>query len=65
MAIEKDHQRDVGGIFLSADVPGPTFRGPIPFDELKTLSEQSDFVRLSKSIVYGMNVRADGTRSAA
>jgi hypothetical protein len=39
-------KRDVGGVFRSADVPGPVFRAPIPYKELESVTQNEGFAKL-------------------
>jgi hypothetical protein len=40
------HKRDVGGIFPSANGPGPVFKAPIPYDEIKGIAGEPEFAHL-------------------
>jgi hypothetical protein len=44
------HKRDIGGVFPSADVPGPVFKAPIPYKEIKELAAGADFVKLRQKL---------------
>ena len=55
------HKRDVGGIFPSATGPGPVFKAPIPYDEIKELAAKTDFVRL-RSMLNGDPAAAPAAR---
>jgi hypothetical protein len=46
------HKRDVGGIFPSATGPGPVFKAPIPYEEIKALATKADLERL-RSMLNG------------